>query len=95
MSVYEVVIEVWPHSTGRGSEVDQKQAGAREQRFQVRADDMRAAMVVAETICVGLKQNPIVYMTPIKSIGQMSSTDARPGSGVVQVLTERGECYIK
>jgi len=95
MNVYEVVIEVWPHSTGRGAEVDQKQAGAREQRFQVKADDIRGAMVMAETICLGLRQNPIVYITPIKSIGQMNYSDVKPGSAAAIALTERGECYIK
>jgi hypothetical protein len=95
MSFYEVVIEMWPHSTGRGADVDQKQAGARETRFQVRADDMKSAMTVAETLCLGMQQNPMVWQTPIKSIGQMSSSDTRAGSSAVQVLTERGECYIK
>lgn len=95
MNFYEVVIEVWPHSTGRSSEVDQMQAGAREQRFQVKADDIRGAMVMAETICLGLKQNPIVYMTPIKSIGQMHHNDVRATNAAALALTNRGDCYKK
>ena len=65
---WEVKIQQWPHSTGRGSKTDQEQAGARELVFHIRADDMKSAMNVATIICIGLKQNPIIYKTPIQSI---------------------------
>ncbi len=94
MSFYDIVIEVWPHSTGRGSSVDQMQAGAREQHYRVIADRLQDALVIAETLCIGIQQNPIVWQTPIKSIGQVT-VDGYQSGPTVKVLSQRGDCYLK
>jgi hypothetical protein len=95
MSFYEVVIETWAHSTGRGAVVDQMQAGARESRYRVRAENIKEAMDIANTICIGIQQNPMVWQTPIKSIGQVEVMGGQSGEPMVRVLTERGQCYLK
>jgi hypothetical protein len=93
MSIYTVTIECWPHSTGRGNTVDQKQAGLRSQDYEVCADSIKEAMQVADAICVGLTQNPVVWQTPITSIVLKEIHQSRPQ--IARPLKERGECYME
>jgi len=95
MNLYEVEIHVWPHSTSRGNTIDQQQAGTREQKFEVRGDSVLNALQVAEAICVGIKQNPLVWQTHIKSIIEKEYTTSNGRSVLARAITERGEAYIK
>jgi len=58
-------IHVWPHSTGRGQQVDQKDAGERVQKITLRADGIQAALRMAEVFAKGIETNPMVWQAPI------------------------------
>lgn len=66
-----VAIEAWPHSSGRGQEVDQATVGPREQHFVVKAVGMSDALEGAELIAVGMRTNPMVWRAPIVQIRQI------------------------
>jgi hypothetical protein len=68
MSRWQIMLEVWPHSTGNGSNVDQIAAGERAPFFYVDADDIRGALKMAPCICQGIKHNPAVWEAPIHAI---------------------------
>lgn len=70
MSLWKVTIEAWPHSSGRGNVIDQKEAGERVQSFAVRADNMEDALQAAEFIAQGMRTNPMVWRAPITAIIQ-------------------------
>jgi len=57
--------QVWPHSSGRGGETDQKEAGERDQQFEFTADVIDAALVIAKAFKCGLERNPMVWQAPI------------------------------
>jgi hypothetical protein len=83
MYSWKVVIEVWPHSTGRGQTIDQKQAGDRVAEYTVRGDTIKDALAVVGAIEAGIKHNPIVWKTSVTSIVQEKTTDGFRGSGLV------------
>jgi hypothetical protein len=68
MDAWLIRIEAWPHSSGRGQDVDQAQAGPRQQSFVVRAIDARGALERAELIAEGMRTNPMVWRAPITEI---------------------------
>lgn len=65
---WTVTIEVWPYSTGKGQEIDQKNAGDRVQCFDVEADDIFQALKLAKSIQTGMKSSPHVWEAPIVGI---------------------------
>ena len=66
---YSIHIQVWPHSTGSGAEEDQKACGARDQKFNVHAQDFEDACRQAKLLVAGIRVNPRVWQAPIWSIG--------------------------
>ena len=68
MDLWLVEIEAWPQSTGRGADVDQKEAGERCKSYPVRAIDMGEAFRMAEAIAMGVRANPMVWRAPIVKI---------------------------
>lgn len=68
-------IKAWPHSTGRGQEIDQAQAGEPESTFVVKANDMKEALKCGELIVMGMRTNPIVWLAPITEIRQAREDD--------------------
>jgi hypothetical protein len=68
MDLWKVTIEAWPHSTGRGAQVDQHEAGERVASYPVRAVDMADAMRMAEAVAMGVRANPMVWRAPITAI---------------------------
>jgi hypothetical protein len=71
MNRWRVVIEAWPHSTGKGQTNDQAAAGEAVQTYHVKAYDIAAALVLAKCIVEGIEANPAVWQAPIKSITQV------------------------
>jgi len=94
MSLYKVQITVWPHSTGRGKDIDQKQAGAQKQEYEVRAEGIYDALQISETICLGITQNPIVWQAFVNSIVEQGNS-GNSSRHIARCLTERGEAYIE
>lgn len=70
MSAYEwhAEIHVWPHSTGRGQDVDQKEAGERVQTLEVRADSIEDALRLVVLFRNGIVTNPMVWQAPIMKL---------------------------
>lgn len=73
-----ITIQAWPHSTGRGADVDQKEAGEREHYFYVDADDIRAAMKMATCFQQGMERNPMVWHAPIMGVHVWSREQTEP-----------------
>lgn len=94
MNLYEADIEVWPHSTGRGREVDQQQAGQRHQKYEVKANSFEDALATVNAVIVGVKQNPLVWEVRVRRIEE-KSFQSQNRNNLVRCLTERGEAYIK
>lgn len=69
---YDVEIRVWPFSTGKGRDVDQKNAGEAVQHFRVEADGMSSALHKANLIAIGILTNPHVWQAPIYKIVRIS-----------------------
>ena len=65
--------ETWPHSTGRGAEIDQKEAGKRYWSVEVSADGLSEALELVELYARGIETNPLVWMAPIHSIAKVQS----------------------
>lgn len=63
-------IHVWPHSSGRGQVVDQKEAGDRVQHFECNADDIADALALAQTFAKGIETNPMVWRAPIMALAR-------------------------
>lgn len=57
---WRITIEVWPHSTGKGAELDQEAAGEREQYFYADARDIDEAFGMARCFEEGVCANPAV-----------------------------------
>lgn len=68
MDAWKITIEAWPHSTGRGQAIDQKDAGERSASYVVRAQDAKDALQFAEAIAMGIRSNPMVWRAPITAI---------------------------
>lgn len=70
---WHIVIEAWPHSTGKGQDVDQAAAGERVQSYYVEANDVRAALRSATCIQNGMVSNPAVWEAPIIGITRVKN----------------------
>ena len=65
---WQIRIEAWPHSTGKGADMDQRAAGDREVYFYVSADDIDEAARMARCFAAGMEHNPAVWRAPITGI---------------------------
>lgn len=65
---WEITIEAWPYSTGKGADNDQKAAGERVRRFYVYAEDMREAYKLAQAYSEGVRSHDAVWEAPIMGI---------------------------
>lgn len=61
---WKITVNVWPHSTGRGQDIDQAAAGAREQSFTIDGDEFAAAYKAAKFIVVGIEASPARLESP-------------------------------
>lgn len=72
MSDYWVIrMAVWPFSgisQGGGAGGDQKLAGPKDREFQVKAEDLKAALAKADLIVEGIKSSGYVWEVKLKSI---------------------------
>ena len=62
---WHITIEAWPHSTGKGQDVDQAAAGERVQFYYVDAHCIKDALGYAACIAQGMESNPMVWQAPI------------------------------
>jgi hypothetical protein len=67
-SIWTVIIQVMPHSSGNGQENDQKMVGQPTQRFTVDAVKISDAFELAKAIEYGIRSNPMVWETVIAGI---------------------------
>ena len=67
-SIWNITISVFPHSTGRGAEEDQKSVGGTIQRFTVDAVEIGDAFELAKAIRQGIESNPMVWVTKILGV---------------------------
>ena len=67
---WKIVIETWPHTTGKGVDADQALCGERERYFYVDAEDIRDALKLGLCISEGICSNPAVWLAPITAIGR-------------------------
>ena len=67
---WTIEIRVAPHSTGRGQIEDQKTVGKELQVYNVLANDIDTALIVAKSIRAGIESNPMVWRTEIVGIIQ-------------------------
>ena len=67
---WKIIIEAWPHSSGKGQEADQAAAGEREQYFYCSAEDIQDAMRFADCFAEGMKSNPAVWVAKITGINR-------------------------
>src|SRR4051812_46291093 len=58
---WEIIIEVWPYSTGQGADTDQQACGPRTHLQVIRADDFAIASKYANVAACALKSNPRVW----------------------------------
>lgn len=65
---YKISIDVWPHSTGVGQDVDQAACGERTQGYNVHASDFEDAVKQAKLLARGIEANPRVWRAPIAGI---------------------------
>lgn len=70
---WEIIIEVWPYSTGQGADTDQQACGPRTHLQIIRADDFAIASKYANVAACALKSNPRVWQAPIASVRRLSS----------------------
>lgn len=68
MDRWQVTIQCWPHSSGKGASVDQELAGPREQTYYVNAEDIEGALKMAKCISQGMCANPATWRAPIFGI---------------------------
>jgi hypothetical protein len=64
-SIWTVIIEVGPHSTGNGQENDQKLVGPTVQKFTVDSVEFSDAFELAKAVEQGIRSNPMVWRTEI------------------------------
>ena len=67
-SIWTVIIQVMPHSSGNGHENDQKMVGVPTQRFTVDAVEFSDVFELAKAIEYGIRSNPMVWETEIIGI---------------------------
>lgn len=65
MFKWRATIHVWPHSSGRGADIDQKEAGERVQTVEVSADRIDAALAMVNLYRRGIETNPMVWQAVI------------------------------
>lgn len=68
MTRWRITIEVWPHSSGNGADVDQKDAGERTNYFYVNAYEIDNALEMARCFQTGILINPAVWKANIFGI---------------------------
>lgn len=78
MSRWEIHIEAWPHSTGKGADADQAAAGERNHYFYVYAEDIGEALKMAQCFAEGMESSPAVWRAPIVAIRIETRTEGRP-----------------
>lgn len=72
---WRITIEVWPHSTGKGVDADQKAAGDREHYFYADATDIDAALRMARCFVAGIQTNPMVWQAQIFGVHRMQNVE--------------------
>lgn len=70
-----ITIEAWPHSSGKGSVIDQEAAGERSRNYIVEAEIIQDALKLAEAIRWGILSNPAVWKAPIMGIAREIEKD--------------------
>ncbi len=65
-------IHVWPHSTERGNETDQREAGDRVRFIEVTAHSIREALFIVEHYRDGIMTNPMVWQAPIVKLEKLA-----------------------
>lgn len=68
MTRWTVEIEVWPHSTGRGRDPDDKAAGGRFQSCEVVGETLDDALRGGNLFRAGICTNPAVWQTRVRKI---------------------------
>lgn len=74
MAHWKITVEVWPHSTGEGAEIDQAACGPRTQCRDVKADDIGEAIEKAILFAAGVCTNPRVWQAPIRTVSHIPHT---------------------
>lgn len=70
MDRYLIRIQAWPYSMDVGPDAAQAMAGPPEQSFTVPAQDIRAALAMAELFRDGMLTNPFVWQARIVEVRQ-------------------------
>jgi hypothetical protein len=66
---WKATIQCWPYSTGKGADVDQKNAGERELIVDLgHCADIDEAMRMAATFRRGMETSPHVWQAPITKL---------------------------
>jgi len=65
---FHIVIEAWPHQTGKGQQADQAEVEPRERHFNITASCMADAYRMACAIEMGIKSHSKVWETCMTSI---------------------------
>jgi hypothetical protein len=65
---WHIVIEAWPHSSGKGQSHDQQAVGDRVQSYYVETNEIGDALQMARCIVDGIESNPAVWRAPIMGI---------------------------
>lgn len=73
MNRWLVKMDVWPHQTGSGQEVDQEACGPREQSCEVQCHTITEAAKLGELFARGICTNPRVWQAPIMSIARITA----------------------
>lgn len=68
MDRWRATIQVWPHSSGKGGEADQKAAGERVQTIEFTASGIDDAIAKVKLYQRGVEANPMVWQAPIYKI---------------------------
>lgn len=70
MDRWEAEIHVWPHSSGRGQCVDQKEAGDRVRKIEVIADRIDDAIRLVNLYREGIETNPMVWRAVVYGLAR-------------------------
>ncbi len=65
MDHWRATVAVWPHSSGKGADVDQAFCGDRLQYLDFLAEDIDDALRVVKGFVRGIETNPAVWQAPI------------------------------
>lgn len=71
MSRFTATVTVWPYSTGAGGTADQTAVGDERQQIEVPADNIRAALEIAEIFAAGIRTNPRVWQANVTSLAKV------------------------